>query len=150
MSVPSKPQLTGYLDPSAFYSLSLQSHDPSAFFIEANDIVFQSRFAMLYPIYPCLAIPRLLDCFHDLLVLSLRVEFFRGQGRDFRIVLYEFAKLVFRKALLAYIHVCRGVKRLPVVAAYSLMAYFSHSISSSQAQKVRQTQTCSTDPPSAT
>lgn len=110
MSVPSQPQLTGYLNPSAFYSLSLQSHDPSAFFIEANDIVFQSRLAMLYPIYPCLAIPRLLDCFHDLLVLSLRVEFFRGQGRDLGIVLYEFPKLVFRKALLAYIQRLSGRK----------------------------------------
>ena len=44
------------LNLSAFYRLGLQSHDPPAFFIEANDIVFQSRSVMFYPIDPRLAI----------------------------------------------------------------------------------------------
>ena len=94
--------------PSAFYSLRLQSHDPSTFFIETNDVVFQSRFVMFYPIYPRLAISRLLNCFYDLLVLSLWVEVFCAQGRDLRRVVYEFTKFVFRMPLLALVHVSRA------------------------------------------
>lgn len=77
-----------HLNPSAFYSLSLQPNDPPTFFIDANDIVFHSRSIMFYPIYPCLAIPRLLDCFYNLFVLSLRIKLFRRQGRDLRVMVY--------------------------------------------------------------
>ena len=77
-----------YLNPSAFYSLSLQPHDPPTFFIDANDIVLHSRSVMFYPIYPRLAISRLLDCFHNLFVLSLRIKLFRRQGRDLRVMVY--------------------------------------------------------------
>ena len=56
MSVRSRSVLTGLFVPSAFDGLSLQSHYFPAFFVEANDIVFHSRFVMLYPVYPRLAI----------------------------------------------------------------------------------------------
>ena len=60
---------------------------------------------MFHSIYPRLAISRLLDCFYDLLVLSLRVELFRGQCRDLRVVFDELPKFVFRKVLSAQYHV---------------------------------------------
>ena len=59
---------------------------------------------MFHSIDPRLAVSRLLDCFYDLLVLSPRVEFFRGQCRDLRIVFDELSKLVFRIFLSAQFH----------------------------------------------
>ena len=65
---------------------------------------------MFHSIYPRLAISRLLDCFYDLLVLSLRVEFFRGQCRDLRVVFDEFPKLVFGMFLSARFQVFQALR----------------------------------------
>ena len=140
------PSSAAYFNPSTFNSFSFQPHDPPTFFVEANDIVFQSRPVMFHPIYPRLTISRLLDRFHDVCVFPPRIEFLRGQGRHFRIMSYELPKLVFRNPSLAYIHISGARRRCPLcVTSYSPMACSSRSTSSSQARRVHQPQTCSTD-----